>query len=43
MIVVDISYAAPQAHGFVSVALHQEYCPGVVFIFSQGMNYLYHV
>jgi hypothetical protein len=41
IIVVDISYAAPQAHGIVNVALHQEYSPGIVFIFSQGRNGLY--
>jgi hypothetical protein len=40
---VDISYAAPQAHGIVNVALHQEYSPGIVFIFSQGGKDLYHV
>jgi hypothetical protein len=34
--VVDVSYAAPQAHGIVNVALHREYSPGIVFIFSQG-------
>jgi hypothetical protein len=31
---VDVSYAAPQAHGIVNVALHQEYYLGIVFIFS---------
>jgi hypothetical protein len=40
---VDISYVAPQAHGIVNVALHREYSPGIVFIFSQGRKYLYHV
>jgi hypothetical protein len=30
---LDVSYAAPQAHGIVNVALHQEYSPGFVFIF----------
>jgi hypothetical protein len=39
----DVSYAAPQAHGIVIVALHQEYSPGVIFIFSQGKKDLYHV
>jgi hypothetical protein len=29
---VDVSYAAPQAHGIVNVALHREYSPGIVFI-----------
>jgi hypothetical protein len=33
---VDISYAAPQAHGIVNVALHREYSPGIVFIFPRG-------
>jgi hypothetical protein len=40
---VDVSYAAPQALGIVNVALHREYSPGIVFIFSQGRNDLYHV
>jgi hypothetical protein len=40
---VDILYAAPQAHEIVNVALHREYSPGIVFIFSQGMKDLYHV
>jgi hypothetical protein len=40
---VDVSYAAPQAHEIVNVALHREYSPGIVFIFSQGGNDLYHV
>jgi hypothetical protein len=31
---VDISYAAPQAHGIVNIALHREYSPGIIFIFS---------
>jgi hypothetical protein len=31
---VDVSYAAPQAHGIVNVALHREYSLGIVFIFS---------
>jgi hypothetical protein len=30
---VDVSYAAPQSHGIVNVALHREYFPGIVFIF----------
>jgi hypothetical protein len=42
-IIVDISYAALQAHEIVNVALHQEYSPGIVFIFSQGRKDLYHV
>jgi hypothetical protein len=41
--IVDISYAAPQAHGIVNVALHREYSPGIVFIFYQGRKDLYHV
>jgi hypothetical protein len=40
---VDISYAAPQVHGIVNVALHREYFLGIVFIFSQGRKNLYHV
>jgi hypothetical protein len=40
---IDVSYAAPQAHGIVNVELHQEYSPGIVFIFSQGRKDLYHV
>jgi hypothetical protein len=40
---VDISYVAPQAHGIVNVALHQEYSPVIVFIFFQGRKDLYHV
>jgi hypothetical protein len=41
--IVDISYVAPQAHGIVNVALHQEYSPVIVFIFFQGRKDLYHV
>jgi hypothetical protein len=40
---VDVSYAASQEHGVVNVALHLKYSPGIVFIFSQGRKYLYHV
>jgi hypothetical protein len=40
---VDVSYAAPQAHEIVNVALHQEYSPGIIFIFSYGRKDLYHV
>jgi hypothetical protein len=40
---VDISYVAPQEHRIVNVALHREYSPGIVFIFSQGRKHLYHV
>jgi hypothetical protein len=40
---VVISYAALQAHGIVNVALHRDYSPGIVFIFSQGRKDLYHV
>jgi hypothetical protein len=40
---VDVSYAALQEHVIVSVALHWEYSPGIVFIFSQGSKDLYHV
>jgi hypothetical protein len=41
--VVDVSYAAPQVHRIVNVALHQEYSPGIIFVFSQGRKNLYHV
>jgi hypothetical protein len=40
---VDVSYAAPQAHEIVNVELHREYSPGIIFIFFQGSNDLYHV
>jgi hypothetical protein len=40
---IEVSYVAPQAHGIVNVALHREYSPGIVFIFSQGRKDLYHV
>jgi hypothetical protein len=40
---VDVSYAAPQAHKIINVALHREYPPGIIFIFSHGRKYLYHV
>jgi hypothetical protein len=31
---VHVSYAAPQAHRIVNIALHWEYSPGIIFIFS---------
>jgi hypothetical protein len=40
---IDVLYAAPQVHGIVNVALHREYSPGIIFIFSQGRKDLYHV
>jgi hypothetical protein len=40
---VDVSYAAPQAHRIVNVALHWVYSPGIIFIFSKGRKDLYHV
>jgi hypothetical protein len=40
---VDVLYAALQAHGIVNLALHLEYPPGLIFIFSQGRKDLYHV
>jgi hypothetical protein len=40
---VDVSYAVPQAHEIVNVALHREYSLGIVFKFSQGRKDLYHV
>jgi hypothetical protein len=42
-ILVHVSYAAPQAHGIVNVALHWEYSLGIIIIFSQGRKDLYHV
>jgi hypothetical protein len=41
--IVDVSYAAPQAHGIVNIALHREYSLSIVFIFSQGRKDLYDV
>jgi hypothetical protein len=29
----DVSYADPQAHEIINVALHWEYSPGIVFVF----------
>jgi hypothetical protein len=43
ILVVDVSYATPQAHGIVNVAIHREYYPDIVFIFSQERKDLYHV
>jgi hypothetical protein len=40
---VDVSYAAPQEHGIVNLALHREYFPGIIFIFFQVRKDLYHV
>jgi hypothetical protein len=40
---VDISYTASQAYRIVNIALHREYSPGIIFIFSQGRKDLYHV
>jgi hypothetical protein len=40
---IDVSYAAPQAHEIVNVALHREYSLGIVLIFSQGRKDLHHV
>jgi hypothetical protein len=42
-LIVDISYAAPQAHRIVNVALHWEYSIGIIFIFSHVRKDLYHV
>jgi hypothetical protein len=28
---VDVSYATPQAHGNVNATLHRKYSPGIVF------------
>jgi hypothetical protein len=40
---VDISYAASQVHGIFNVALHREYSPGIIFIFSEGRKDLYRI
>jgi hypothetical protein len=40
---VDICYAALQAHRIVNVALHREYSLDITFIVSQGRKCLYHV
>jgi hypothetical protein len=40
---VDVSYAALQAHRIVNVALHWEYSPDIIFIFSHGRKDIYHV
>jgi hypothetical protein len=34
--IVDVSYAASQAHEIVNVALHWEYSPHIILIFFQG-------
>jgi hypothetical protein len=41
MTTVDVSYAAPDAHGIGNVALHLNYSLGIIFIFSQGRKDLY--
>jgi hypothetical protein len=33
---VNVSYAAPQAHGIINVAFHLEYSRGIIFIFFQS-------
>jgi hypothetical protein len=43
LLFVDVSNATPQVHEIVNVALHREYSPGIVFIFSQWRKDLYHV
>jgi hypothetical protein len=40
--IVDVFYAAPQAHGIVNVAIHRKYSPGIIFIISQWRKDLYH-
>jgi superfamily II RNA helicase len=40
---VDVSYVPLQVHEIVNVALHREYSPGILFIFSQWRKNLYHV
>jgi hypothetical protein len=34
LLVLDVSYAGLQEHEIINVALHQEYSPGITFIFS---------
>jgi hypothetical protein len=29
---IDVSYAAPQAHRIVNIALHREYSPGIISV-----------
>jgi hypothetical protein len=41
ILIVDVSYEAPQAHRIVNVALHREYSLSIIFIFSQVRKYLY--
>jgi hypothetical protein len=36
MLVIDVSYAAPQGHRIANVALHWEYSPGVIFFNPKG-------
>jgi hypothetical protein len=43
MMIVNVSYAAPQPYGIVNIALHREYSPGIIFIFFKGRKDLYHV
>jgi hypothetical protein len=43
VISVDVSYATPQAHRIVSVALHREFSTCIIFIFFQWMKDLYHI
>jgi hypothetical protein len=43
VVIVDVSYVALQVHEIVNVALHWKYSPDIVFIFSQGSKYIYHV
>jgi hypothetical protein len=31
-LLADVSYAAPQAHKIINVALHQEYPPSIIFV-----------
>jgi hypothetical protein len=36
--VVDVSYAAPQAHRIVNIALHREYPPVSYLYFPKGLK-----
>jgi hypothetical protein len=40
---VDVSYAALQAHEIINVALYWEYSLDIIFTFSRGRKDLYHV
>jgi hypothetical protein len=33
---VDVSFATPQVHEIINVALHRQYSPGIIFFYSKG-------